>query len=271
MRREYWEHWNLFVGTPAVLTLVIVVAVLWAANQPDADQLKAALEQLGVITDGMSGFSLAPLLMPAAIPYLIGLSFSVIGYLNSTLYQDRKDLSILFWQSMPVSDLKTVLSKVATVVLLAPAMLVVAMSAMFIIFGGVIAIMGLLLGVDTIGPGQMLVAALYSLLLVYLSCVLGALWLLPTIGWLLLFSAFARSLPFLWAVGTFILLIFLEDFVFGSQFLANWVESRTGIYQYIVFRLEDFPGRLFDYDMLLGILLGSILITGAVLMRRFTD
>ena len=271
MLREFWENRNLFAGAPAVLTVVIIVAAVWVPNRVQGLEMVAVLEQIGNLTRGMSGFDLAPFMMPAAVPYLLILGISVIAYLNATLYQDRRDMSILFWQSMPVSDLKTVLSKVATVVFLAPLMLVSVIAVLFVFAGVVVTLLGLVLQVDTIGPGQILLAGTYSLLLVFLSCVLGALWLLPTIGWFLLFSAFARSLPLLWAVGMFILLIFLEDFIFGSQFLANWVESRSGIGQYIIFRLSDFPGRLFSYDMLLGILLGGVLITGATLMRRFTD
>jgi hypothetical protein len=75
----------------------------------------------------------------------------------------------------------------------------------------------------------------------------------------------------MWAVGVFMLLLFLEDFVFGSQFLANWIESRSNPGQYIIFDIADLLPRLFNYDMLFGIAVGSILVGGAVVMRRFTD
>lgn len=64
---------------------------------------------------------------------------------------------------------------------------------------------------------------------------------------------------------------FLEDFLFGTQFLANWVESRANPNQYLIMSFGDVFDRIFNYDMLFGIVVGAILIAGAVLMRRFID
>ena len=202
---------------------------------------------------------------------MIVLYLCTLIYLINALYQDRKDSSILFWQSMPVSNLSTVLSKIVTVCFIAPLFVVAAIAVLLVVVIILLLVLSASYGVEVMAFSQMVIAALYCLLLVYLTAILAAIWLFPTAGWFLLFSAFSRNLPFLWAIGTFILLLFLEDIIFGTQFLGNWLDSRTNNYNYIVIEAGDFVQRLFTYDMLFGVALGSLLITGAVYMRRFAD
>lgn len=178
---------------------------------------------------------------------------------------------MLFWQSMPVSNLQTVLSKVVTIAAVAPVFYVAILLVLYLLAVALLTVLGLTYDVQVAGLGYMFLASVVSLLLIYLSAITTALWLLPSIGWLLLFSAFARKTPILWALGVFILLGFLEDFVFGSQYLANWVESRSNPQQYMFFGFSDVLERVFSYDMVFGIVVGAILITGAIAMRRFID
>jgi ABC-2 type transport system permease protein len=172
---------------------------------------------------------------------------------------------------MPVSNLQTVLSKVVTICAIAPAFYVAVLFVLYLLAVAMLTALGLTYNVQVAGLSYMFMASVLSLLLIYLSAITTALWLLPSIGWLLLFSAFARKTPILWAVGVFILLGFLEDFVFGSQYLANWVESRSNPQQYMFFEFTDVVKRLISYDMLFGVVVGSILIAGAISMRRFID
>lgn len=271
LKREMWECNRLFVASPAVLTGLLLIAGLWLVLQLPVEMKTASLQQLGSYLQGVSPFQVLPVFMVTAIPFVIVLYICSLIYLVNALYHDRRDSSVLFWQSMPVSNLATVLSKVVTVSVVAPLFTALA-SGVLILFAVVtIAVLGASYEVAVADFFTLLSAGLYSILLVYLTSVLGALWLFPTIGWILLFSAYVRSLPFLWTIGAFVLLLFLEDFIFGTQFLGSWVQSRTSNYNYIIFSVSDFFQRLFTYDMLLGIALGSLLIAGAVNMRRFTD
>lgn len=270
LRRELWESRKLFIASPAVLAALLVVASVVAFVQLPEEVLVDAAGQVAGLVEGVPVSQLALLLMPVAIPFMLVLYVCALVYLLGALYQDRKDGSILFWQSMPVSNLATVMSKVVTVCLVAPLFVVASVTALFLTLLLATVIVGASADAG-IAVGGLLLASLYSLLLVYLTALLAALWLFPMIGWILLFSAFARNLPFLWAAGAFVLLILLESLIFGSQFLANWVESRSGNYDYVIFSAGDFFRRLFSYDMLSGILLGSLLVSGAVFMRRFTD
>lgn len=271
LRREVLENRALFIAAPAVLALVLSVFALWAISMAPGEQLAAGVEYLSIMFDGLSPGEMAPMFLMPAIPFIMMLYACVLIYLLNALYQDRKDLSVYFWQSMPVSNLGTVLSKVVTVIAVVPAFYVAILFVVYLLAVTALSLLGLSYDVEVAGLGYMLMAAVVSLLLFYVSAFLAALWLLPTIGWLLLFSAFAKRTPVLWALGVFILLGLVEDLIFGTQFLGNWVESRSNFRQYIVL---DFPmamDRLFSYDMLFGLVVGAILITGAVYMRRFVD
>lgn len=271
LKREMWESKNLFIAAPVVLTILFIVVFFWILPQLPEGGLPEALGQLGAMMEGVSVTALAPLLMPVATPFMIVLYICTLIYLINALYQDRKDSSILFWQSMPVSNLQTVLSKIVTVSLVAPLFVVAAMSVLFLFIIVVLFVLGLSYDIELASVGQLLLASMYCLLLVYMTAVLAALWLFPTAGWFLLFSAFAKNLPFLWAIGAFVLLLLFEDIIFGTQFLGNWLESRTSNYNYIIFEAGDFFRRLFSYDMLFGIVLGTLLSAGAVFMRRFAE
>ena len=271
IKRELLEHRNLFIGGPVLLAVLLSAAIVWVLNFGSKEVLLAALRRLGSITEGVAGADLAPLLMPVSIPWVIALYVCILAYLVNTLYQDRRDGSVLFWQSMPVSNLKTVLSKVLTGCFIAPLLTVAVLFVWMLVFAFAIVIFAAINDVATVGLGQLLVAIIDSMWLVYLTMIMASLWLLPTIGWLLVFSAFAKGQPLMWAIGTFVLIVMLEGFIFDSQYLANWAESRSGFYRYLVLEPADFIERLFTYDTFFGIVLGALVITGATYMRRFTD
>jgi len=111
IKRELLEHKNMFVLAPLLLALILFVATIWVSIRIDRDILISGVSYLAMLFNGLSPIDMAPLFMVLAIPFMVILYSSAFMYLISSLYQDRKDLSILFWQSMPVSNLKTVLSK----------------------------------------------------------------------------------------------------------------------------------------------------------------
>jgi ABC-2 type transport system permease protein len=271
LKREYWEHRGLFVIAPLVVALILLVASFWASRFAGPEMVTEVLRQFGTLTSGLTATQLGPLMMPLAVPFISVLYVCVLVYLVNCLYQDRRDASILFWQSMPVSNLKTVMSKIVMVCAVAPLIMIAVIFGLLVITALAIVINSTRMGVETIGFGQMLGGSIYGLLLVYMSTLLAGLWLFSTLGWLLLFSAFARALPFLSAIAVFILLLFLEDFIFGTQYLTTWLDSRAVFTEYIVFAPGDFFAKLFSYDMLAGIVAGAVLVTGAVYMRRFAD
>jgi ABC-2 type transport system permease protein len=227
LRREYWEHKGSFFWAPAVvagvMVAVVVVTLLYGLASPAMNArvvvngheitrgaMVAAMapETRHAIANGVANGYIA-----AAAPLFGVLPFVVFFYCLSALYDDRRDRSILFWKSLPISDRDTVISKALTALVLAPVVtfaigivtaLVIALLSMFSagFFG--LHIVGLVLSNPAfwLAPLQML-----GLLPVYV------LWALPTVGYLLLMSSWARSKVFLWAVGVPLLILALMRWI----------------------------------------------------------
>jgi ABC-2 type transport system permease protein len=187
LKREVLEHQNIFIGAPVVVALLLLVATTWVAMQIDQSQLAEGLRFVSVLLDGLSPLDMAPFVMLLAIPFYLTLYVCSVIYLINTLYQDRKEMSVLFWQSMPVSNFQTVLSKIVAIVLVAPIFYVLIIFAMYLIAMVWLTILGISSDVDLVGTGYLFLAAIASLVLIYISAVVTGLWLLPSVGWLLLF------------------------------------------------------------------------------------
>ena len=327
LKREFWEHKGGFFWAPIwaggislVLTLMALVvaevagrrAVASGKMQIDGDININGLD-LSALTSKMDAGDLQKLaggidistVMSSAWPMVV-LAFVVFFYCLGSLYDERKDRSVLFWKSLPVSDRDTVLSKAASALLVAPLIAVgVAIACMF----------GFLLLLSTFvllhngnpmtlvwGPGNplQLAGSMLATIPVY------ALWALPTVGWLLLCSAWSKSKPFLWAI---MLPVFSGIFISWFD-IMNLFDLESGwFWKNIVARglLSAVPGTWFDvahinnahitsseaarqiesvhqllslkttYSVLLtpqlwiGAVVGAAMIYGAIRLRRWRD
>ena len=220
LRREFWEHKGGFLWAPLVAggisllltAMAIVVGEVVARRagnnlQVHGDSLTVNGLDLGEITSKLDAKQLhdlgngidISLLMASSWPFIV-LAFVVFFYCLGALYDERKDRSVLFWKSLPVSDSETVLSKTASALLVAPVLAVAAGLATMLGFLLVISVVVALHGGNPFtlvwGTGSPFAIAgnLLASIPVY------ALWALPTAGWLLLCSAWAKSKPFLWAI-----------------------------------------------------------------------
>ncbi|MGY0557020.1 MULTISPECIES: hypothetical protein [unclassified Lysobacter] len=221
LRREFWEHKGGFLWAPLIaggisllLTLMAVIVAEVAArralgrgdltidggivvNGLDIGALTGKLDA-GHMQQLAEGLDLS-LLLSSFWPFLV-LAFVVFFYCLGALYDDRKDRSVLFWKSLPLSDTQTVLSKVVSATVVAPLLAIVMAFATMVGFMVLVSALVLLHGGNPItllwGPANPLSvsASLFAALPVY------ALWAMPTVGWLLLCSAWARTKPFLWAI-----------------------------------------------------------------------
>jgi len=220
LRREFWEHKGGFLWAPLVaggisLLLTIMAIVVGevvarraiASGKLQVDDVMVNGLDIGKLTSTMDAKQLhdfgngidISLLMASSWPFIV-LAFVVFFYCLGALYDERKDRSVLFWKSLPVSDSETVLSKAASALLVAPVLAVAAGLATMLGFLLVVSVVIALHGGNPLslawGAGSPFAMA-GSLLA---SVPVYALWALPTAGWLLLCSAWARSKPFLWAI-----------------------------------------------------------------------
>jgi ABC-2 type transport system permease protein len=215
LKREYWEHRGGFFWAPlitgAVFLLLTIMAVIAGESvrraADDGGGLKMNGVELSKLTETMQPGDIAEMgagldlgtLMASTWPVLV-LAFVVFFYCLGALFDERKDRSILFWKSLPLSDQQTVLSKVFSALIIAPVIATIA--AIVTAFGFLVILSGYALfhGGNPLtliwGPASPLTVAfnLAAALPVF------AVWALPTVGWLLLVSAWSKSKPFLWAL-----------------------------------------------------------------------
>ena len=218
VRREYWEHKGMLLWVPlAIAALMLAFALVMAAMGHNAEiHLDMPEGKAGGVTIHMAArhqqalVNMAATTYPVvAAPLYIALAFMVFSYCTGALYNERRDRSLLFWKSLPVSDTATVLSKAALALLLIPLGIVVlalATALLITLIGlAVLAYKGTnLLPLLLASPHFWLTPLkLVALVPVYM------LWALPTVGWLLMVSSWARSKAFLWAVGAPLLTLML--------------------------------------------------------------
>ncbi len=208
LRREFWENKGGFFWAPvitgiiasafAIVGMIIATIFIHKAKQNGDfhDHFKIdgveGFKALGAFGDGIlaNGIFLSALVM----------IFVVFFYALGSLYDERRDRSVLFWKSLPISDVEVVLSKAAWALVLAPVMGVVlgvfVGLAMWLIAAAGMVLNGIpgMSAFFTESHAFRIVGQIFSVLPVYMM------WSVPTIGWLMLCSAWSRRFPFLWAV-----------------------------------------------------------------------
>ncbi|MDT8448615.1 MAG: hypothetical protein RQ847_00440, partial [Wenzhouxiangellaceae bacterium] len=202
VRREIWESPVAFKWTPLIIFGFILLFTLFAML------IGARVDnELVFTTDGLRMFVRMDDAQQRLIATGAMFSFSalfhqimflvVIFYLAGSLYDDRRDRSILFWKSLPVSDRMTVASKILTATVAAPIMflagVVLTQLTILLIASGY----GLMAGINIFTE----IWAPTNLPRIWLVLLFGSLvqslWLLPIYAWLMFCSSWAPRLPIL--------------------------------------------------------------------------
>ena len=221
-----------------------------------------------------------------AVPYevaaglIMGTAFIVgIFYSLDTLYGERRDRSILFWKSLPVSDLTTVLSKLAIPLAILPLLsFVLAIATQLIML---LLSIALLVG-SGVNIATLLVQAPFlhvSLLLLYHIVTVHGLWYAPLYGWLLLVSAWAPRAPFLWAFFPPFVIWGMEKLAFNTSYFLAMLENRlTGPKPSMAPASDTMmdamaamtPGHFFSRPGLwIGLAIATIFLAAAIRLRRY--
>ena len=309
-RREWLEHRGGFLWAPASVAAVIVVAIAlvlivgqleMGRVELDLDLGEAAGSDMEVRiegddtsildlvnvwlansewTDQELSAHLSGLLRGVAEPfhyvYFIVLVFVLLG----ALHDDRKDRTVLFWKSVPVTDVETVLSKLVTAVWVAPAatiaMILAAQVFLLTVISGLVATRETL-SIWPIWANSGLFTGLVELLVGYL---VQGLWALPLYGWLLFISAAVNRLPFLWALLAPAALVALEALVgltsAARDFILNHIGFRAlprghGDEDTLVHAstgLADSISLFATVELWAGIVVGAAFLAGTVHLRR---
>jgi ABC-2 type transport system permease protein len=264
LRRELWENKGSMFWAPLVVAALLVLFVggttIYGLAQHHlpahitinghtmaSGQVVAAVP---VETRAVVAQIASSMYMGAGMPLLAVLSAVVFFYCLGALYDERRDRSILFWKSLPVSDQMTVLSKVLTALVVAPLIAlafatIVSLALLFILCAA-----ASLQGLGMFGPVLSSPDLYLSPLRVLALLPVYVVWALPTVGWLLLVSSWARTKPFLWAVGVPLVGLLILKWV--SVAMANFAGAELSIMpaaQDVVARLLTgvVPGIWFSY------------------------
>lgn len=228
LQRELWEHRSIYV-TPAVIALIVTLmsvtgqvavsafdhavdlAIIGASNLGPAERAAA----ISVISAAISGF------------FIMAMGVLTFFYLIDALYAERRDKSILYWRSLPVSDAETVVSKLLTAIIVIPLITFAVVAITHLV---VLAISGIWVG-GRGGDAWHLIwsaAPLFENWLGTLVLFIALpMWFMPLTGWFLFVSAWTKRSPFLVAVLPLIVLPMLERIFIGTSFLRDAIFVRS--------------------------------------------
>ena len=231
IKREVWEHRSIYV-TPLAIAIIVTlgtlamlmfaggfakeldIAIFGATNIAGDTERQAALTGFFVGTSGV---------------FLLAATVLTVFYTLDCLYTERKDKSILFWRSMPVTDAEAVIAKLATAIVIIPMVTVAVVIATHLVNLAVTSIWFSAKGADA---GHLIwgsVPLLDNWLAALIVTLASAIWMSPFVGWLLFVSAFTKRSPFLMAFMPLVLIPILEFIFLRSSFFADAVFSRKGM------------------------------------------
>ncbi|WP_054112912.1 hypothetical protein [Marinagarivorans algicola] len=258
IKREIWEHQGAFIKVPiivmVILAVVLIVGGIIGSHYAKIAQYDYAFSSYEQIEDGGDArvFEYADKVVGevndtwdavpddelslsldtqrefggvSRVPFIVFdhlMAIVVFMYLLSCLYDDRKNSSILFWKSLPVSEAQNVFTKVIMATLVVPFIAWCA-ALIFGVFLLLYAVLGAALSGHEGAVGFVLrEQMLMGVAIQYVGTLLAtALWLLPLIAWLLLVSAYAKNAVFLHATLPLVGVVMIESIVFGSNGFAR--------------------------------------------------
>jgi ABC-2 type transport system permease protein len=273
IRREFWEFRATWM-IPAAVGAVLIVAALFGRIDMTAFDSHLAEMNLGTI-------------------YLVGLAvlfYTVMGvysswYLTDCLYNDRRDRSILFWKSLPVSDTQTVLSKLLMGVVVIPLVFMVAADLTSLLMAFVISVRARSFNAVLWHPGTWFQVQVLWLYVIATT----AIWYLPIVGWLMLVSAWAKRAVMLWSLLPPLVLYLIEKWFLNTHIVYNVLRDRLAGYAAVayhgneqwvndnmsetapspvsVWRFINPAGFVSSLDVWIGLAVGIALIVATIQLR----
>jgi ABC-2 type transport system permease protein len=275
MRRELWEYRSLYVAPLAVAALFLFGFLISLVHFPSKMRALAMLSPMQQSDRIQEPYHLASALM-MGVALIVALFYCI-----DAMHGERRDRSILFWKSMPVSDRMTVLAKAAIPMvflqLLAFALsvamqwiMILASSVVLLVSGGSVATLW----------GNLPLIQMWWMLLYHLIAV-HSLYYAPVYAYLLLVSAWARRAPFLWAGLPLLAIAVAEKIAFNSWHFASFLQSRVvgsgndaGDVTAPVYSMVHSPSVLILIEYLvspglwIGLAFAAAFLAGAIWLRR---
>lgn len=276
VRRELWEHRSIHLAPLGVGAFAVVALAIHGVTMPS--HLSGMLGNDPASPGSASiTYTFAAMLM-LATAFVTGVFYSL-----EALHGERRDRSMLFWKSLPVSDLTTVLAKASIPLVVLPlltfAVVVAVQLAMLLLSAAVLLVQG-----QSAAPlwRELQLFRMWPALLYSLTAI--ALWHAPLHGFLLLVSGWARRTAALWAVLPLLAVGVLEKLTMDTAHVASWAN-----YRLLGWYAEGFagrtregvpldplasltPGRLLGAPGLwIGLAFAAVFLAAAVRLRRHRE
>ena len=298
INREFREHRNAFVITPLVMMALVTAAMLLALTfmgsigdfsyekithtQSDNTESHVSIQfdnNIGAMNNENNTMSsqyydnqktIDDGLYAIHSTFIVTAFFVVLFYLLGTLYNDRKDRSILFWKSMPVSELQTVTAKLFVGLIAVPLTYTLASWSIQLLYSIAAMIFASNLEHDpwlAIWPFLDLprtFATQFGLIFIV------GLWVLPLSAWLLTASALAKRSPFLVAIVPIVALIMVERLIFGTDYFIAWAGKNFAIDSLTALASRSVEIDVSNYlaTVIFGIVITHLLLTITVWLRN---
>jgi ABC-2 type transport system permease protein len=222
VRRELFEYRSIYLAPLAIGGVILLGFMFVLIRLPRTLRSSMAMEPMAHRHALAQPFEVAAALIMAAA-FIVSIFYSL-----DSLYGERRDRSILFWKSLPVSDFTTVLAKASIPLFVLPVV-------SFVVTLVVETIMLLLSSAVVAGSGFSVAdywnrLELYTTLwgLAYHLVTVHMLWYAPLYCWLFVVSAWSRRTPFLWAVLPPFAVVIFEKIAFHTGYFLNFLNNRFG-------------------------------------------
>ena len=271
VRRELWENRSIYVAPLVVAIVVLFGFLISTIGLPERRQAVLLLEPAKARAAIEMPYNVAAMML-IFTAFLVG-----VFYCFDALHGERRDRSILFWKSLPVSDLTTLLSKATIPLVVLPLVtfaIIIATQFVMLLWTSV------LLMTHSMSPASTWtnVPFFQGCLILLYGLVAIALWHAPIYGWALLVSGWARRATFLWAVVPLLAIVFFERITFGTSHFASMLKNRL-----MGFAPEAFAFNLNSIDcpqltplrylstpgLWLGLIFATLFLAAAVRQRRY--
>jgi len=274
IRREFWEHRSLVFAPLIMCVVYLALSVLASANF-----------HMGSVYFGDPDRQ-----MPASFSSLMhimftGLLYVLTGcvtffYLSDSLYAERRDRSILFWKSLPVSDSMTVISKLLVSLIAVPLVVLALSIVTHLLVLATFKIGGLIQPPRTPVPHWTLFSWFKLNGILFLDLFVFALWYAPIAAYQLLVSVVAGRAVLVWTVLPPLVLIFGQKLLFDSWSIGQFVLYRMGALSFgggLSGSLDDAIDGINALplltlpDLWIGVAVAAALAFAAIRVRRHRD
>jgi ABC-2 type transport system permease protein len=261
VRREFWEHRGLWIAPlagAAFLVLGTIGIAVHGISFSGGPRLRGPFGGMG----SMDRDALAVAVFASSGLILAIGSLAIITYALDCLYAERKDRSILFWKSLPVSDTQTVLSKLLVACGAVPALLIALAIVTHLVCGAILS-----LAPPGGAPVHLMwdpVALPRAYLQLAMWVIVNALWFAPFVAYAMLASVLAPRTPILTAALPWIIVSIGERILLGSGTVLRWLFAQLR-------PVTDIADAVTGPRLWLGLLAAAVLVAVVIRLRRWRD